>query len=195
MGATSTEGTSGGNFENPEAGSCAARCYGVVEIGTHEEEYKGKVSDKKKLLIFFELDQRMEDGRPFVVNKWYTNSLSEKANLRKDLKAWRGRDFTDAELKKFELKKIINQPCLLNLSKNDNNKISVGSIMPLPKGMSAPPLENDTIDFGIDDIGNKDLWDQLYPWVQEKIMSSKEWELLNNEEEPESQEEDGEIPF
>lgn len=198
MGATSKENSSGGTFEQPEAGACAARCYGVVEIGTHQEEFKGEVKQQKKLLVFFELDQRMEDGRPFVINKWYTNSLSEKANLRKDLKAWRGRDFTGAELKKFELSKILNQSCLINLTqKEESNRVYVGSIMPLPRGMTAPPLENDTIDWGIDDLGDQELWEKLYPWVQNKIMESEEYKAFC-EGEPETSndpDDDEEIPF
>ena len=196
MGASSKATGDGGNFENPEAGATAARCYGVVEIGTHDEEFKGEKKTQKKLIIFWELDQTMQDGRPFVANAWYTNSLHEKAKLRKELKSWRGKDFTDAELQKFELGKLLNQPCMLNLTqKEEGGKVYVGGVMPLPKGMTAPPLENDTIDWGIDDLGNDELWDKLYPWVQNKIMESyeyKAWASGGNADE--NQEDDEEAP-
>lgn len=202
MGATSTA-SGGGNFEQPEVGSFAARCYGVVEIGTHEEEYKGEKKLQKKMIVFWELDQKMEDGRPFVINKWYTNSLGEKANLRKDLKTWRGRDFTEAELAKFEMKKILNQPCLISLSEK-KERVQVAGIIPLPKGMQAPPLENDTIDWGICDLGDEEAWDKLYDWVKKFIMKSveyKEWEAAGNSmpesgsQEEEAFDPDDEIPF
>lgn len=196
MGATSTS-AGGGNFENPEAGACAARCYGVVEIGTHEGEWKGKKTENKKVIIFWELDQRMEDERPFSVNEWYTNSLSEKANLRKALKSWRGKDFTEAELQKFELGKLLNQPCMLNLTqKEEGGKVYVGGVMPLPKGMTAPPLENPTLDWGIDDLGNNELWDKLYPWVQNKIMESYEYKAwASGGDADENQDDDSAPPF
>ena len=44
-----------------------------------------------------------DNGRRFQLRKDYKNSLHEKAGLRKDLEAWRGRRFTDAELAGFDL--------------------------------------------------------------------------------------------
>jgi len=177
MGASS-KARSGGNFENPSVGSVAARCYGVVEIGTHEEEFKGEKKKAKKLIIFWELDEKMSDGRPFVINKWFTNSLGEMANLHKVLKSWRGKAFTDAELECFALSNIIGKPCLLNLAEGKTGKPFVDSIMPLPKGMTAPELENPTVDFGIDDINNEELFDSLYEWVQKLIKQSDEYNLF-----------------
>ena len=40
---------------------------------------------------------------PMTINKSYTVSLHDKASLRKDLAAWRGKDFSDEEAKGFDV--------------------------------------------------------------------------------------------
>jgi hypothetical protein len=78
-------------------------------------------------------------GKPFMVSKFYTLSLNEKASLRKDLQSWRGKPFTEEELKGFDVEKLIGANCLLNiveyekLDKSSGTKIA--AIMPLTKGM------------------------------------------------------------
>lgn len=66
---------------------------------------------KPKFRLVWELDCKMDDGRPFVVGKTYTASLDQKATLRKDLKTWRGRDFTADEAKAFDTERLIGAPC------------------------------------------------------------------------------------
>jgi hypothetical protein len=64
--------------------------------------------------------------------------LHEKARLRKDLESWRGRAFTDAELKNFDLEVLIGANCLLNVvqsSKNGSTYANVSAVMPIKKGM------------------------------------------------------------
>jgi hypothetical protein len=76
------------------------------------------------------------------VGKWYTASIGEKANLRKDLVNWRGREFTDDELKGFDVKKLLGVPCMLSLTPNDKGKVRVTGIMKLPQGTTCPPQIN-----------------------------------------------------
>jgi hypothetical protein len=103
--------TGGGDFQHAPIGTHAARCIRLIDLGTQQGEWQGKPTFKNQVLVMWELpDELMEaqdDGqpRPFIVSKFYTNSLSEKANLRKDLTTWRGRDFTDDELDRFDLQR------------------------------------------------------------------------------------------
>lgn len=90
-----------------------------------------------------EIQQPTKEGnRRFLVSQWYTLSLHEKANLRKDLDAWRGKSFTDEDLKEgFDVEKLVGAPCLLNVTQSKSEKngkvyANVSSIMPLPRGMS-----------------------------------------------------------
>jgi hypothetical protein len=58
---------------------------------------------------------KMKDGRPFAMFKNYTLSWSDKATLRIDLQAWRGRPFTAEEMRRFDLKTILGAWCMLNV--------------------------------------------------------------------------------
>ena len=185
MGATTSIGEHNEtkNYELIEGGVYPARCLQVVELGTHDNTHPQAApgSVKKELMIIWELSgELMQDGRPFTINKRYTNSLNEKAILRKDLEAWRGRKFTEDELKCFALAKILDAPCMINIvqtqGKKDPSKTynNVMSIMPLPKGMTVERRVNELVDFGIDDRQNPELMDKLWPWVKAIVESSYE---------------------
>jgi hypothetical protein len=139
-----------GDFENPEPGSYVGTCYKIIDIGTQEGEYQGQKTSKRQCIIGWELNENMSDGKPFVVSKFYTQSLNEKSILRKDLAGWRGRDFTPEELLGFDAMNILGKTCMISLVMNDKGKIRVGSISKTPKGMTAPELVNPTIFFSLD---------------------------------------------
>lgn len=146
-----------GDFEKVAPGTYAGRCYMVVDLGLVMKTgmYPGL---KHEVLIGFELDELMSDGRPFVISETYTASTDERAKLRQRLVQWRGRDFTEDEINAFDLKKIINVPALVNViherSKRDATKVyaNIASLSMLPKGMKAPPLYNKPLvwEFGMD---------------------------------------------
>jgi len=91
----------------PEGLFLAVAC-DVVDLGMVDDGF----GTKHKVEIWWQLDERNpETGTRFTVRKRYTNSLHEKASLRKDLEMWRGRKFTPEELRGFDLEKLINVPC------------------------------------------------------------------------------------
>ena len=100
-------------------GTQQAVCVFVEDIGTHEGEYQGKQYSARKIIICWELREKMKleenAGKPFMVSKWYTLSLNSKATLRKDLESWRGKAFTPDELKGFDVEKLKGVNCLLNI--------------------------------------------------------------------------------
>ena len=114
--ALTAKSSGGGDFDIAPAGNHVAICYGVVDLGEHEQEWQGKVSLKHRVRISWELcDELMSDGRPFSISKEYTLSLNEKATLRHDLESWRGRPFTDAELAGFDIFVLLGKPCMVNV--------------------------------------------------------------------------------
>lgn len=140
----------GGDFEQAPAGTHVARCIRLIDIGTQFGEFQGKPNALRKVVVTWELPNELMTegdfaGKPFLVNKWYTASLGEKANLRKDLVNWRGREFTDDELKGFEAKKILGTTCMLSLTPNDKGKVRVTGVMKLPKGSEAPPQDRKSV--------------------------------------------------
>lgn len=88
-----------------------AVCVDVVDLGEVETHF-GK---KHKVKLVWEVDEltagRRSDGKLFLARKQYTASLNDKSTLYKDLTSWRGRPFTDEELRAFDLEKLIGVPC------------------------------------------------------------------------------------
>jgi hypothetical protein len=70
---------------------------------------------KEEFRIVFETDaEPREDGsRQCVWSRGFTPFLSEKANLRKFLRQWFGRDLTAAELEAFDMEELIDRPAQL----------------------------------------------------------------------------------
>lgn len=143
----------GGNFTPAPAGTHAAICVQVIDLGTQYSEYYKK--SNPKVLLGFELpDERNDEDEPFLVWTRYTASLGEKAKLRQHLAAWRGRDFTPDELEGFELKNVLGKPCMLSIThRADGNKTyaDVQSVMKLPKNMPPPEQTHDLILFDLDE--------------------------------------------
>lgn len=165
---------SGKEWEEPEPGNHVARCIRVIELGTQRKEYQGTVSFKKQTLVVWELPtELMDDGKPFTISKWYTASLNEKANLRRDLENWRGKPFTEAELEGFDQRNILEKPCLLNVIKNEKGKVVVGNVAAIPKGMSAPPQVNETLFYDLDDHKD-DVWAKITDGIKKIILQSEE---------------------
>lgn len=169
----------GGDFEQPPVGTHIARCVKVIDIGTQKGEFQGKATFKRQVIIGWELpDELMTEGnyagQPFVVSRFYTASLSEKANLRKDLANWRGRDFTEQELAGFHAKKILSTGCMLSLTLNDKGKVRVTGVMALPKGTKMPPQVNPNVYFSLDEY-DQEAFDSLSEGYQKFIKASPEY--------------------
>jgi hypothetical protein len=108
---------------------------------------------------------------PAVVGKQYTLSLNEKANLRADLEAWRGRTFTDQELAGFDVKQVLGKSCQLGIVHNANNGktyANVKAVMGLPKGAPKPVASGPLIHYDIDNH-NQEIFDKLPGWLQTAI--------------------------
>ena len=173
------------------AGNYVARCYKMIEIGTIPTEYLGETKMLHKVRIGWELPTELkvfnpEKGeQPCVIDKEYTLSLGEKANLRKDLQSWRGKAFTEAEAEAFDITKLLGVPCMLNIihvqGKKDANKTyqSIGSVSPMPKGLECPAQINPTFTFEFDNF-NQEKFDSLPDFIKDTIKTSEEFKALTN---------------
>jgi hypothetical protein len=173
----------GGDFELTPEGSHTATCYRVIDLGTQETTYEGKVKQQHKVLIAWELtDEPMSDGRPHTMQKRYTLSSSEKATLRKDLESWRGRKFTKEELGKFDISRLLNVPCLMSVTHTENDGktyANVAAVMAMPKGIKGPPLVNEAFRF---DLSNFDqaVFNKLSDHLKEIIKKSPEYQAFSS---------------
>jgi len=170
----------GGTFEQAPQGMHNATCFRLVDVGTHDETYEGDTKKRHSIFIYWELnDAKMEDGQPFSIMKQYTLSLNEKSALYKDLCAWRKKQFTDEELKGFDLTSILGVTCDLDIGETKTGKSKVVNVYSPDGGAKKQPTVNEQIAFDIDEYvaGNSDmnsLWVDLPSWVQSKIDESFE---------------------
>ena len=168
----------GSSFELPPAGVHTARCFRLIDLGTQESNWQGQTKRQAKVSLAWELlsDDRMADGRPFIITRRLTASLGEKATLRALLQSWRGRAFTPEELKGFSLTSIVGAYCLANIvheSKDGSTFANLASLMPLPKGMDKPGPVNPNLVFDLSDPLN-DAWERLSEKMKEVILASPE---------------------
>lgn len=172
----------GSDFKTVESGTYLARCYRLIDLGTQEGEYQGKPVFKREIVIGWEFPtELMEDGKPYVTSAFFTASLGEKANLRKFLTSWRGRDFTPEELEGFDMKKLLGATCVLNMITNKKGKVVVGSATPLMKGTQVPDQVNESMYFSLDaDEFNAETLEGLADFFKTKIKSSPEYSELVN---------------
>lgn len=170
-------------FEPIAEGVHIARCIGLIDLGMQYSEKFDKTSHKA--LIMWELpDETYEqDGETKcrVLSKEYTLSLHEKSSLTKALEAWRGKKFTEEELKGFDLNNILGKPCqiqIIHTQKGDNTYANIASIMALPKGMK---VENPatTIVYDLDSPTAATDIILLPEWIQNKIKQSTTWQELS----------------
>ena len=119
-----TASSGGREFKIVPSGTHLARLYRIVDLGTQESQFQGgEVKIQRKVMFAWEIHGEddtgeplvTEDGKPMAIFKNYTLSWNEAATLRKDLQAWRGTPWTDAEAKRFELKNVLGQWCMLNV--------------------------------------------------------------------------------
>jgi hypothetical protein len=132
----------------PEAGTTLAVCCAVWDLGLQESFFNNERKIQHKIIIAWEIQQLIDcpdsefHGKPYMLNKKYTLSLGDKANLRKDLESWRGKPFTAEELSGgFDVEKLYGINCLIGIKheadKRDAAKVyaNVTAILPPAKGM------------------------------------------------------------
>lgn len=191
MGRYASEG--GNGFKAAPAGTHVARCYRIIDLGTQHGEYQGQPNVRNQIMVQWELpSELMDDGKPYSVSKFYTNSLSEKATLRADLESWRSRGFTAEELMKFDLMNIIGKPCMVTVVHAESGKAKVTSVSAMPKGMQCPSQVNESDAFWIDE------WDDnkfhaLPKKIQDIIVQSDEYKAFSGRQKADPVDDD--IPF
>lgn len=180
----------GGDFKKVPQGVHMGRCYSLIDLGT--QLVKSQHGDKlmHKIRIAWELFGEDEAGNPLTVDyegkvmpmtisKSYTLSLSEKANLRKDLQAWRGRDFTEEEAKGFDITKLLGVYCMVNVTHSETNGktyANVSGLTPIPsalKNAKPDPIHSNII-FNLDEP-DWEVFATFHEKLQDAIKSSPEF--------------------
>lgn len=191
-------------MEHIEDGNHHGVCVAVIDLGTQYNETFKK--EQPKVLITWELPDFPLNGEEKsyrLISKEYTASLAEKANLRADLKSWRGCDFTPEELEGFNIKNVLGANCLVNVIKNQKGYSQVAAVAKLPKGMT-PKSPTYQLIYDMDE-SVEDIPESVPNWIKDKIKKSLEYVNLFNpsdNDEPAATDEDAtataaedDIPF
>lgn len=181
----------GGDFKRVPAGAYIGRCYSLIDLGTQLTNGQHGEKMQHKIRVAWELFGEDENGAPLTVmvdgkempmtiSKSYTVSLHEKSTLRKDLAAWRGRDFTDEEAKGFDVSKLVGAYCMVNATTSETNGktyTNVAGLTPLPGALknSKPAPVHAPVMFDLD-APDMAVFATFHEKLQEAIKRSPEWQ-------------------
>ncbi len=175
----------GKKFELAPEAMHVARCFQIIDCGTHWNEKWKK--DERIVRVYFELPtaRRLEDGEPHRVSVRYTVSLHPKSRLRRDLESWNGKRFDDRELEMtggFDLEKLLGQPAMLNVvHSEDGLYANITSVNPLPTGTVCPDRINATVSLSLDSEDfDVEVFEGLPEGLQEWIAESPEYKQLSD---------------
>lgn len=194
------------DFVPPPAGTHLAVCYRFVDLGTQETNFTDAAGNKKhsrKVLLGWELpDELMENGKPFIVQQRYTWSMSDKANLRKDLESWRGKAFEEKDFGTFNIKNVLGKPCVLTIvHKDEGGKVyaNIAAVGKPMKGMASPHPINPVQYFSLEEFDST-VYATLSQGLQGVIAKSPEFQKLTSGHSDEPEERPGDdfgqdIPF
>lgn len=207
----------GGDFKRVPAGVYIGRCYSLIDLGT--QLTTGQFGEKlqHKIRLSWELFGEDESGAPLTVvidgkevpmtiSKSYTVSLHEKASLRKDLAAWRGKDFSDEEAKAFDVSRLVGAWCMVNATQSESNGktyTNIAGLTPLPGALknAKPAPVHPAVMFNLDNP-DMEVFATFHEKLQDAIKRSPEWAKKNGkrsesgyDDMPSNVPDDEEIPF
>jgi len=169
-----SEGGSG--FKPVSEGLHTAVCSGVIDLGVQSGSAQYPKPKRKVYLRFDVLDEEFsyeKDGKqmsgPGRVGQTFTLSLGENAKLRPLLESWRGKKFTETELKAFDISALAGVPAqvqVLHERKGEKTYANIVSIVPWPKGVPAPKCEAITYS---PSEHNPAVYNELPEWLRKAI--------------------------
>lgn len=196
----------GKDFKKVPPGAHFSICNMVVDMGL-QEGFNGKPQHKVYLRwevpderVSYEKDGQTIEG-PCSIGKMYTLSLSEKANLRKDLENWRGRAFTADELKGFDITTVLGKCCQTMVTHSEDGKYAnITGVMGISKDQKErarnAKAENPLIAYSIEEHSHA-VFEQLPNWLKEKIENRIEepTQAMPSTARPVDDDFDDDIPF
>jgi hypothetical protein len=169
-------------FELVPAEVYLARCYRMIDLGTHEVDGQFGAKDVHQVVISWELLKNdddepvfMSDGKSvFTINKKYTLSMHKKSNLRSDLDGWRGIAFTEEEASEFDITNLINKFCKIQVMHNTNGDKTYANVKNISHTRKTADVVNKAYTFSLEDR-DMEVFEGLSDYYKAQITSSYEW--------------------
>jgi hypothetical protein len=108
-------------FKPHPEGQFVAQCVDAIDLGDRVEEFAGKPKklSHKCALVFRTGEKNPDTGEYIDIGREFTVSMGDKANLRKFLEQWRGKAYTEDQIKQgVPLHKMAGNWALLTVSHN-----------------------------------------------------------------------------
>lgn len=159
-------------FKKASGGAHKAVCYKIADLGSHYSEQFDKTT--RKCMISFEiLDEKDDSGKNLTISWFGTLSLHEKSKLRPQLEGWRGKKFSEEELKGFDLSKLLGVPVNLYLIE-DEKYTNIQNMMKWT-GEERPIPTNEIMEIGFDTAEHFANIETLSDKMKEDIKTTQEY--------------------
>lgn len=122
----------------PPKGLQPLRLIAVIALGTQKSSFKGQDKFLDKVLFIWEtmkdyhVFSEEKGPQPWTIREFYTNSLDDKANLRKSLERWKGEKLTEEEILGYDLFQLLGKTAtgliIHAKGKGDNSDVVYGNI-------------------------------------------------------------------
>ena len=166
-------------------GAHLARCYSLVDLGTHTTDGRYGVRTNRKLRFSWELpeDKHVFDEKrgpePLVLHHMINFTSGPKSPLIKLLTSWRGKAFTPEEFDDFDLRKVLGKACLVNVVHTEKEGViyaNVENVTPVPLKWrdQVPSPINPQVYYEVEH-GKNDVFQSLPEWLRTLISGCEEW--------------------
>lgn len=147
-----------------------------IDLGTQTGEYDGKPTIKRQAHVTWELpEELMDDGQPFTISKFYTQSLHEKAGFVKDYISFVGKAPDPAT---FDPKELLGKPCQVivaqRVDSQGREKHVVSGLAPIKAKDVPKSIHNPLVYFDLDNF-DQEVFDAIPQGIQGIIAKSPEY--------------------
>jgi hypothetical protein len=126
------------NFEPCPEFTGRAVCVDVTPLKKQQSQF----GERDVFKVVFEVDADKDDGSRYCAwSRNFTPTLNEKANFRKFLRSWFGRDLTQNELSEFDTETLIGKPAHLVVVHEHKDGETYANIVACTPEKSAEPLK------------------------------------------------------
>jgi hypothetical protein len=130
--------SSNGNFEPCPEFTGKAICVDVTPLRKQQSQF----GERDVFKVVFEVDMDKEDGSRYCVwSRNFTPTLNEKANFRKFLRGWLGRDLGKQELDDFDTETLIGKPAQVVVVHEHKDGETYANIVACTPDKSNEPLK------------------------------------------------------
>ena len=161
-----------------EPGVYFAVCIGVIDLGEQYSEKFKNYSNRVQFVWELPSETIEVDGKqePKQLSKEFAVATKKNSSLRTFISSWNSKAYTDEEFQEVELFDQIGKARQLNVVLSESGEYAnVDSVMPIPKGFTAPESCTTPILWDMDNW-NDEVFKTLPEWVQDKIKKSTQYQ-------------------